>query len=152
MHIVMKSAGDAYSFCSVLINGKTGHSKEYATELALNMTRAMKFYLENKDGVECSEAKIVESQEGEFIDFAVHRADLAEKYNLVLNGSPALLPCPFCGGQAIMGMFSIWCERCRVATEQDVTPSKDELIKLWNTRPKTNQFDLKEREYDKHTN
>ena len=49
----MKSAGDEYSFCLVLINGKTGHSREYATKLALNMTRAMKFYLENKDGLYC---------------------------------------------------------------------------------------------------
>ena len=46
-----------------------------------------------------------------------------------------LKACPFCGGRAILGMFTIWCENCAVETQQNTDKTKKEIIKAWNTRP-----------------
>jgi hypothetical protein len=48
MWIIMKSAGDDFSFTSFYIEGKTGHSLEYAHSLAKEVTLAMKEYKMNR--------------------------------------------------------------------------------------------------------
>ena len=45
-----------------------------------------------------------------------------------------LKPCPFCGGEAVRGMLSVWCSKCGVETEKDGDATKEELIEKWNTR------------------
>ena len=45
-------------------------------------------------------------------------------------------PCPFCGGKAILGMFSVWCDDCQVETHQDVDATEAEIIAAWNRRRK----------------
>lgn len=45
-----------------------------------------------------------------------------------------LLPCPFDGGKAARGMFSIWCETCGVETRSDSSATSEEIIAAWNTR------------------
>lgn len=56
----------------------------------------------------------------------------------------ALIPCPFCGGRAVMvkgrerghaGMYSATCGKCFVSTPWDVTESF--AINRWNTRAST---------------
>ena len=45
-----------------------------------------------------------------------------------------LLPCPFCGGEAQGGVFSVWCknDKCRVSiTDHGLD---DSHLKQWNTR------------------
>lgn len=50
-----------------------------------------------------------------------------------------LLPCPFCGGKArfinFYGLYMVECETCRIATDTDYT--KEDVIKIWNTRANT---------------
>lgn len=47
-----------------------------------------------------------------------------------------LLPCPFCGGKAIISMhlpyYNVGCLDCESSSGE--TFSRDKAIKLWNTR------------------
>lgn len=46
-----------------------------------------------------------------------------------------LKPCPFCGGEAILGMFNAWCSDCHAQTDRDDTDlTKEEVIWAWNRR------------------
>lgn len=45
-----------------------------------------------------------------------------------------LLPCPFCGGSAVRGIFNVWCDNCKVATREDVDATLEQIIASWNTR------------------
>lgn len=47
MWIIMKSAGDDFSFTSFYIEGETGHRLEFARDLAKEVTQAMKEYRRN---------------------------------------------------------------------------------------------------------
>lgn len=46
-----------------------------------------------------------------------------------------LLPCPFCGGEAEIGVSAIWCtnEVCGAELYHPLL-SREDLIKQWNTR------------------
>ena len=48
--------------------------------------------------------------------------------------SEKLKPCPFCGGEAAQGMFTVWCSRCYVETEKDVDAEETEVAAIWNKR------------------
>lgn len=45
-----------------------------------------------------------------------------------------LLPCPFCGGQPVRGMFSAWCGSCGAQTVNDSDATKEVIDARWNTR------------------
>ena len=47
---------------------------------------------------------------------------------------PKLKPCPFCGGRAVLGMFSVWCDDCGVETQVDTDLTEKEVIAVWNLR------------------
>lgn len=42
--IIIKSAGDDYSFVSICVEDKMGHTYEYANKMAKDVTRAMRIY------------------------------------------------------------------------------------------------------------
>lgn len=46
-----------------------------------------------------------------------------------------LLPCPFCGGEAEIGVSTIWCKNEECGVEMSICfLSQEELAKQWNTR------------------
>jgi hypothetical protein len=57
-----------------------------------------------------------------------------------------LEPCPFCGGEAILGMFNVWCAGCEAATKRDVDASAQEKIAAWNTRAPSDTEQVRLRE------
>ena len=53
-----------------------------------------------------------------------------------------LLPCPFCGGEAVMSTYYIECESCEVAPNIDCFHKpREQAIKAWNTRTEGNKGD-----------
>lgn len=51
-----------------------------------------------------------------------------------------LLPCPFCGGKAVLFRQRAWviCENCK--TEGELCENSEKAIEKWNTRPKLVTF------------
>jgi len=55
------------------------------------------------------------------------------KVESVLND---LLNCLFYGGEAMKGIFSVWCKKCGVHTKEDVDFTEEQIIAKWNCRCK----------------
>lgn len=62
---------------------------------------------------------------------------LSDDCEYLLMRNKDLLPCPMCGGEALMdtsdGETRVYCDRCGVSTKTYTL--KDEAIDAWNRRP-----------------
>ena len=60
-----------------------------------------------------------------------------------VEATPNLLPCPFCGGRAIKGMFNVWCHDCDAMTALDSSATSEQITAAWNTRVSANEARIK---------
>lgn len=62
---------------------------------------------------------------------------LSDDCEFLLMRNKDLLPCPMCGGEALMdtsdGVTRVYCDKCGVSTKTYTL--KDEAIDAWNRRP-----------------